>query len=83
MLDERGFHYILTEDILCEFANLVFSEYEITERAVISVTRNADIYKPHFTLYLNKNEKIIPQIEKQGAPSSTASRASRSTRKSV
>lgn len=152
-LEERGVHFILTEDILCELAGSIFSEYEITERAIISVTRNADIspedeaydvetdfrrlmqkivkkrrrlapvrleiegslsekltntlckilslereqvftmkypihlnylfslsdllpkesvatlcdpvYKPHFTPYLNKKEKIIPQIEKQ------------------
>ncbi|MCD8003541.1 MAG: polyphosphate kinase 1 [Clostridia bacterium] len=42
-LEERGVHFILTEDILCEFASLVFEEYTITEKAVISVTRNADI----------------------------------------
>lgn len=42
-LEERGIHFILTEDILCEFASLVFEEYTITEKAVISVTRNADI----------------------------------------
>lgn len=42
-LEERGVHFILTEDILCELAGSIFSEYEITERAIISVTRNADI----------------------------------------
>ncbi len=42
-LDERGVHYILTEDLLLEFADRIFSQYTVVEKAVVCVTRNADI----------------------------------------
>ncbi len=42
-LDEGGVHFILTEDVLLEFAGQVFDQYTILEQAVICVTRNADI----------------------------------------
>ncbi|MCD8333605.1 MAG: polyphosphate kinase 1 [Clostridiales bacterium] len=42
-LNERGVHFILTEDVLLEFTDQVFDQYMIMEQAVIRVTRNADI----------------------------------------
>lgn len=42
-LPNAGMRFVLLEQLLLEYAHLVFERYETLERAVISVTRNADI----------------------------------------
>ena len=36
-------HYVLLEDVLLEYADRVFDRFAITDKAVVAVTRNADI----------------------------------------
>ena len=44
LLKERsGIHYVLLEDVLLEYADRVFDRFAITDKAVVAVTRNADI----------------------------------------
>ena len=42
-LPNAGMRFVLLEQLLLEYAQMVFEKYDIQERAVISVTRNADI----------------------------------------
>ena len=42
-LEERGLHYILLEDLLLSYADQIFDQFTVTEKAVVAVTRNADI----------------------------------------
>ena len=41
--EEGSLHYLLTEHILLSHADALFDTYEVLDKAVISVTRNADI----------------------------------------
>ena len=43
VLRERGVRYILTEDVLLEYAKKLFPTFSVQGKAVCSVTRNADI----------------------------------------
>ncbi len=64
--------YILVEDIIYHFAGNVFKMYNITEKAIISVTRNADIktdvglldedidYRQHMKKVIKKRAKLSP-----------------------
>ncbi|MCD8127341.1 MAG: polyphosphate kinase 1, partial [Clostridiales bacterium] len=78
-LEERGVHYILTEDVLLEFAGQVFDQFTITDRAVICVTRNADItpedevydvdmdFRQHMRKVVKKRTRLAPvRLEIQG-----------------
>ncbi len=40
---ETGIRYIRCEDVILEFANLIFENYSIKEKVKLRVTRNADI----------------------------------------
>ncbi len=42
-LPGSGIRYVLTEKILLEYADDVFSMYNVTNKAIIAVTRNADV----------------------------------------
>ena len=42
-LEERGLRYLLTEQIIMAFADTLFDNYQVEEKHVIAVTRNADI----------------------------------------
>lgn len=42
-LDKGGKRFILTEDVIVHFAHLMFKNYKVIDRALIRVTRNADI----------------------------------------
>jgi len=72
--------YILLEDTLLHFADKLFKKYTILEKAVISVTRNADLdtveegfdidedYLAHMTKLLKKRKRLAPvRLEIQGA----------------
>ncbi|MCD8191401.1 MAG: polyphosphate kinase 1 [Oscillospiraceae bacterium] len=78
-LDERGVHYVLTEDVLLSCAERVFDRFTVTERAVISVTRNADIapedeaydvaedFRQHMRKVMKKRARLAPvRLEIQG-----------------
>ena len=78
-LEERGVHYVLTEDILLEYAGRVFDQFTITDQAVISVTRNADInpedeaydvdedFRQHMRKIVKKRARLAPvRLEIQG-----------------
>ncbi len=78
-LEERGVHYILTEDILLEFTNQIFGQFVITDQAVICVTRNADIspedeaydvdmdFRQHMRKIMKKRTRLAPvRLEVQG-----------------
>lgn len=57
-----GIRYMLTEDIVSEYAHDVFERYSIAEKSVVSVTRNADInpddeaydFEEDFRLHMKK-----------------------------
>lgn len=40
---ESGFRFILTSELIMLFAHLTFGDYEVTDRGIIRITRNADI----------------------------------------
>ncbi len=78
-LEERGVHYILTEDILLEFAGEIFNQFTILDKAVICVTRNADIapedeaydvdmdFRQHMKKIVKKRTRLCPvRLEIQG-----------------
>lgn len=78
-LEERGVHYVLTEELLMEYAGRVFDQFAITEQAVISVTRNADIgpedeaydvdedFRQHMRKIVKKRSRLAPvRLEVQG-----------------
>ncbi len=78
-LEERGVHYILTEDVLLYFADRVFDQFQVTDRAVICVTRNADIapedeaydvdmdFRQHMRKVMKKRTRLAPvRLEIQG-----------------
>ena len=78
-LDERGVHYILLEDVLMEYAGEVFDQFSVVEKAVIAVTRNADIspedeaydvdedFRQHMRKIVKKRARLAPvRLEIQG-----------------
>lgn len=42
-LNERGLRYVLIEQLVLEYVGDIFDQYAVESKAVISVTRNADI----------------------------------------
>lgn len=80
-LSERGLRYILTEQIVLEYAQQLFEHYQITGKAVAAVTRNADIspededydvnadFRQHMKKILKKRARLAPvRLELQGEP---------------
>ena len=78
-LHERGVHYVLLEDVLMEYAGDVFDQFTIVEKAVIAVTRNADIspedeaydvdedFRQHMRKIVKKRARLAPvRLEIQG-----------------
>jgi polyphosphate kinase len=78
-LEERGLHFILLEDILLEYAGQVFDQFSIVEKAVVAVTRNADIspedesydvdedFRQHMRKIVKKRARLSPvRLELQG-----------------
>ena len=66
-LPETPSRYILTEDILLAYANHVFEMYDVLEKTVLCVTRNADIQVDDETFgveggdFRKKMEKLLRQ----------------------
>ena len=78
-LEERGLRYLLTEQIVMAFADTLFDNYQVEEKCVISVTRNADIspededydvgedFRAHMHKVLKKRSRLAPvRLEIQG-----------------
>ena len=81
-LEERGLRYLLTEQIIMAFADTLFDNYQVEEKHVIAVTRNADIspededydvgedFRAHMLKVLKKRARLAPvRLELQGKPS--------------
>lgn len=79
LLEERGVRYVLTEQIVQEYADALFESYQVTGKCVISVTRNADIspededydvnddFRQHMKKVLRKRARLAPvRLEIQG-----------------
>lgn len=70
--EDKALRFVLTEDLLCHFAHLVFDMYEVVERTVLCVTRNADIdteaglldedidYRQHMKRVIRKRLRLAP-----------------------
>ena len=80
--DGGGVRFVLCEEVLLEFADQIFEQYAVTEKAIVSVTRNADIspedeayevnedYRQHMRKILKKRSRLAPvRLEVQGNPS--------------
>ena len=81
-LEESGLRYLLTEQIVLEYAGTLFDSYQVVEKQVIAVTRNADIspededydvgddFRAHMLKVLKKRARLTPvRLEIQGSPS--------------
>ena len=81
-LEEQGLRYLLTEQVVLAWADTLFEGYEVEEKHVISVTRNADIspededydvgedFREHMQKVLKKRGRLAPvRLEIQGHPS--------------
>ena len=79
LLEERGVRYVLTEQIVLEYAQELFESYQVTGKCVVSVTRNADIspededydinddFRQHMQKVLRKRARLAPvRLEIQG-----------------
>ena len=78
-LRERGLRYILTEDVIAEYAKRLFPAFDVKGKAVASVTRNADIspedetyevdedFRQHMRKIVKKRNRLAPvRLELQG-----------------
>ena len=78
-LEERGLRYLLTEQVVLAFADVLFENCQVEEKCVISVTRNADIspededydvgedFRAHMQKILKKRARLAPvRLEIQG-----------------
>jgi len=64
--------YILTEDILLKYAGTIYKQYTITARAIVKITRNADVevadnfsdedidYRDYVNIIIKRREKLAP-----------------------
>jgi len=72
LLDGKKRRFLLLEDIILHFAELAFGTYKISDKAVISVTRNADIateeelldedidFRQHIKSLLKRRQRLAP-----------------------
>jgi len=78
----QGVRFVLCEEVLLEFADQIFDQYTVAEKAIVSVTRNADIspedeayevnedYRQHMRKILKKRSRLAPvRLEVQGSSS--------------
>ena len=90
-VDPSERRFVLVEDVLLHFAEKVFEKYKVAEKAVICVTRNADIdtdaglldedtdYRQHMKKILKKRLRLSPvRLEIQGEMSEDAQKYLRS-----
>ena len=81
-LEEGGLRYLLTEQVVLACADQLFETYQVEEKHVISVTRNADIspededydvgedFREHMQKVLKRRGRLAPvRLEVQGEPS--------------
>ena len=81
-LEEQGLRYLLTEQLVLHYADQLFETYQVEEKCVISVTRNADIspededydvgedFRAHMQKILKKRARLAPvRLEIQGEAS--------------
>ncbi len=81
-LEGTGIRFVLLEDVLLAYADQVFQAVEVTQKAVISVTRNADIapedeaydvdedYRQLMKKVVKKRTRLAPvRLEIQGSAS--------------
>ncbi|MCL2078928.1 MAG: polyphosphate kinase 1 [Oscillospiraceae bacterium] len=74
--------FVLLEDLVLHFASLVFANYQISEKCVIAVTRNADFdsaaelldedmdFRQHMKALLKKRQRLAPvRLEVSGSMS--------------
>ena len=82
LLEERGLRYLLTEQVVLAFADVLFENCRVVEKCVLSVTRNADIspededydvgedFRAHMQKVLKKRARLSPvRLEIQGEAS--------------
>ena len=82
LLEEKGLRYLLTEQVVLAFADVLFENCKVAEKCVISVTRNADIspededydvgedFRAHMQKVLKKRARLAPvRLELQGEAS--------------
>ncbi len=78
-LKERGIHFVMTEDVMLKYVGQVFDQFTVTDKIVISVTRNADIdpedetydvdadFRQHMKKILKKRARLAPvRLEVKG-----------------
>ena len=83
-LPGSGVRYILLEHLLIEYVDLLFDMYNVVDRTILCVTRNADInpndesydfdedYRHHMKKILKKRNRLAPvRLEIQGGISDT------------
>lgn len=71
-LDSTNCRFVLLEDLIMHFADLVFDTYIVTEKNIFAVTRNADIgteeelldedidFRQHMKALLKKRQRLAP-----------------------
>jgi len=71
-IDSKGWRFVLIEDLILHFSDLVFGTYRILERCVLAVTRNADFgteeealdedidFRQHMKALLKKRQRLAP-----------------------
>lgn len=77
-----GCRFVLLEDLILHFSNLVFGVYRIMEKNIVAVTRNADIdteedvfcedidYRQHMRILLKKRQRLSPVRLEMRTPAS-------------
>ena len=81
-LPESDLRFVLLEDVILEYAEQVFEQYNVTEKTVICVTRNADIdtdeglydadidFRQHMKKILKKRARLAPVRLEAASPMS-------------
>lgn len=72
VIEQEPFRYVLLEDLIYQFADIVFELYNVVERTVVAITRNADIdteaglldeevdYRKHMTEIVENRRRMAP-----------------------
>ena len=72
LLEGPGCRFVLLEDMICHFADIAFGIYEVLEKNIIAVTRNADLnmedelldegidYRVYMKDMLKKRQRLSP-----------------------
>lgn len=63
-LSEDGKRFALAEDVILNFAHLVFKSYKVIDKVVIRVTRNADIDPDNDGDFRENMEKLVSKRKK-------------------